>query len=193
MNLRTEDGLEETKCSLCGDVTASEVIPSSGHTESEWIVVVEPTTKTEGKQIKKCTVCSEPLGEEVIPMLPITGPVKDDGVIKTPSTTKIAFWDSIILHVDASKIPEGGYVEWTISNGNFEMKVPKKALTCEITSEKNGDSVITATIYDADGNAILYDEQVMTSKACCFYKILGYFKYIFCLTKNIPQIYKGIY
>ena len=179
----TEDGIKEIKCAVCGEVFSIEVIPSSGHTESEWIVVLEPTTKTEGKQIKKCTVCSEPLGEEVIPMLPVTGPVKDDGVILTPSTTEIAFLDSIILHVDTSKIPEGGHVEWTASNGNFEMKVPKKALTCQITSVKNGDTVITATIYDADGNAILYDEQVMTSKAGLFDKIIGFFKKLFGFTK----------
>ena len=113
-------------------------------------------------------------------------------VINQPTQTTISYGDSIILHIDASKIPEGGYVEWTASNGNFDIAVSANGMTCTITPSSKGDTTFTATVYDADGNAVSSDEQVMTSKAGFFDKLIAFFKKLFGLTKTIPQLYKGI-
>lgn len=184
----TEDGVKEIKCALCGDVSSTGVIPSSGHTAGEWEVAEYPTTEKEGREIRKCTVCFVTLDEKAIPMIPVKELIRDKDVIRTPSTTVIKYADAIILHVDKSKVPDGGYVEWTSSNGNFTVDESSDGLTCKITSSANGDTTFTATIYDAEGDAVLFDEQVMTSKACCFYKIIAFFKKLFGLTKTLLEV-----
>ncbi len=115
------------------------------------------------------------------------GEIVDDAVVATPSTTIINYGDSIVLHVDESMIPAGGYVEWTSSNGNFDMEVSADGKTCTISPDKSGTTTFTATIYDAEGNAVFVDEQEMTSKAGFWQKIIAFFKNIFGLTKVIPQ------
>lgn len=113
--------------------------------------------------------------------------------IRTPSTTTIKHGDGIILHADVKNLPEGGYIVWTTSNGNFSYSVSADGTTCTITPEKSGDTTFTATIYDANGNAISKDEQTMTSKAGFFDKIIAFFKKLFGATKVIPQAFNGIY
>lgn len=113
--------------------------------------------------------------------------------IAIPTQTSISYGDSMILHVDASKIPMGGYVEWTASNDNFEIvEVSADGTTCKITPKKSGDTTFTATIYDAERNAIATDEQEMTSKAGFFDKIIAFFKKLFGLTKTYENVFKGI-
>ena len=119
-----------------------------------------------------------------------TGTVSQD-VVNKPSQTTISYGDAIILHVDESKIPEGGRVEWTSSNGNFSYKA--NGATCEIRPEKSGDTTFTATIYDVNGNPVLTDEQTMTSKAGFFDKIIAFFKGLFGLSKTYPNVFKGIF
>ncbi|MBQ4603034.1 MAG: InlB B-repeat-containing protein [Clostridia bacterium] len=182
----TENGVMTYTCTECGDVY-TEAIPTTGHTAGAWETTVEPTTETEGKKVKKCTVCSEILEEAAIAKLP-KEPVKDNAVVKTPSTSTISYGDAIILHVDESRIPAGGRVEWTASNGNFEWTA--NGATCEISPEKSGDTTFTATIYDADGNPVSVDEQTMTSKAGFFQKIIAFFKGLFGLNKIIPNVFK---
>ena len=119
-----------------------------------------------------------------------TGPVSQD-VVNKPSQTTISYGDAIILHIDASMIPAGGRVEWTASNNNFSYKA--NGATCEIHPEKSGDTTFTATVYDANGNAISKDEQTMTSKAGFFDKIIAFFKGLFGLSKTYPNVFKGIF
>lgn len=113
--------------------------------------------------------------------------------IRKPSTTTISCGDSIILHADISNIPVGGYVEWTASNDCFTNTVSEDGSTCKITSDSNGSTVFTVTIYDAEKNVVSQAEQTMTSNAGFFRKIIAFFKKIFGLTKTIPQIYKDIF
>ncbi len=183
----TSEGEKVANCTICGVIVASDVIPATGHTAGNWETVLEPTTETEGKKVKKCTVCGEILEEGIIAELP-KEPVKDNAVVKTPSTSSISYGDSIILHADESKIPEGGYVKWTADNGNFSYKTD--GATCEISPVKSGDTVFTATIYDAENNPVSTDEQTMTSKAGLFDKIIAFFKSIFGLTKTYSNILK---
>ena len=179
-------GSKEIKCSVCGEVLETEEIPATGHMGGTWETVLEPTTEAEGKKVKKCAVCDVILEEAAIAKLP-KEPVKDNAVVKSPSTSTISYGDAIILHVDESKIPAGGRVEWTASNGNFSYKAD--GATCIISPAKSGDTTFTATIYDADGNAVSTDEQTMTSKAGFFDKIIAFFKGIFGLTKTYPDIF----
>ncbi len=117
----------------------------------------------------------------------------DTSLMPTPTETTISYGDSIVLHVDPSKIPEGGYVEWTASNENFSYSVSVYGTTCTITPDKKGDTTFTAIVYDAEGNIVSADTQTMTSKAGFFDKIIAFFKKLFGLTKTIPEAVKGIY
>ncbi|MGN0547510.1 MAG: leucine-rich repeat domain-containing protein [Acutalibacteraceae bacterium] len=120
-------------------------------------------------------------------------PIINDGIVKKPSTSSISYGDSIILHVDSSIIPEGGYVEWAANNGNFDMSVSADGTTCKISPKSSGKTVFTATVYDKNGNIISSDTQEMTAKAGFFDKIVAFFKKIFGMTKTIPEAFKGIF
>ena len=60
-----EDGSQEGKCVLCGNVNIQTV--PAGHTASEWIVEVAAGCTTEGSRYTECTICLERIQEEVIP------------------------------------------------------------------------------------------------------------------------------
>ena len=64
----SETGLTEGKhCSVCGKVLAAqEVVAKKAHTESEWIIDVEPTCEVKGSKHKVCKVCNEILKVETI-------------------------------------------------------------------------------------------------------------------------------
>lgn len=119
--------------------------------------------------------------------------VYDNDLILTPSRTVIEYGDAIILYVDESKIPTGGRVEWKTSNENFSYSVSSDGITCTITPNKMGDTTFTAVVYDANGNEVCRDEQIMTSKAGFFDKLIAFFKKLFGLTKTIPEAVKVIY
>ena len=119
--------------------------------------------------------------------------VVDTYLMPTPTQTTISYGDSIVLHIDPSKIPTGGKAEWYPSNGNFSYSVSADGTTCTITPKNSGNTNFTATIYDADGKPVLTDKQSMTSKAGLFDKIIAFFKNLFGLTKTIPEAFNGIY
>ena len=118
---------------------------------------------------------------------------KPQAEIQNPTETVISYGDSIILHTDTSKIPEGGYIEWTASNENFDMEVSSDGSTCKISPKSKGDTTFTVTVYDAEGNPVSQDEQTMTSKAGFFDKIIAFFKKLFGLSKIFPQVYKNVF
>ena len=114
--------------------------------------------------------------------------------IKYPSTSTISFGDSIILHSNIDRpLPDGAYIEWSESNGNFDMSVSADGLTCKISPKSSGKTVFTATVYDKDGNVLSSDTQEMTAKAGLWQKIVAFFKKIFGLTRTIPEAFKGIF
>ena len=118
--------------------------------------------------------------------------VVDTYLMPTPTQTTISYGDSIVIHIDPSKIPAGGYVEWYPSNGNFSYSVSADGTTCTIFPSKSGNTTFTAIVYDAEGNVVSADTQTMTSKAGFFDKIIAFFKKLFGLTKVIPQTFKKI-
>lgn len=114
--------------------------------------------------------------------------------IMTPSTTKISYGDSIILHADIKEsLPTGSTIRWTADNDNFVYSASADGKTCTISPNKSGDTTFTVTVYDENGNVIGTDTQIMTSKAGFFDKIIAFFKKLFGLTKTIPQIYKAVF
>ena len=168
----------------CGD-SYTEIIPRKEHTAGEWEIVLKPTIEADGKKIKKCKVCGIPVEEQVIEK--ITEPEFDEAIILTPSQSIINYGDSIVHHIDVEIIPEGGYVEWTASNGNFANSVSEDGSTCKITSSVSGDTIFIAVVYDEDGRPIFTDEQVMTSKAGFFQKLISFFKNLFGISRIILQ------
>lgn len=144
---------------------------------------------TKARPLSKFEICD---GDHIIvkPGDEPSAPEIDETVMPAPSQTTINYGDSIVLHVDESKIPAGGYVEWTSSNGNFDVEVSEDGKTCTISPDKSGNTTFTATIYDAEGNVVSVDEQEMTSNAGLWQKLIGFFKKLFNLTKVIPQAVK---
>ena len=165
------------------------------HTHTIKDTVVPPTETELGYTEHKCEVCDYSYKDNYVEKTESEKPVTvvSSVVIRTPSTATISYGDSIILHADVENIPEGGYVKWTASNGNFTYAVSSDGTICTISPSSSGDTTFTATVYDANGNEISSDEQTMTSKAGFFDKIIAFFKKLFGLTKTIPQIYKGIF
>ena len=59
------------KCATCKVMLVKqEIIPTSGHAESDWIIDVEPTYTSEGHKYTECTVCGETMQEATIDALP---------------------------------------------------------------------------------------------------------------------------
>lgn len=111
--------------------------------------------------------------------------------ITNPSTTQINYGDKIILHANTeTDLPKGYYIVWTANNDNFTCEVSGDGKTCTITPSSSGNTIITVTIYDENGEIIDTDTQEMTSKAGLWQKIVAFFKNIFGLTKTIPQFFK---
>lgn len=103
--------------------------------------------------------------------------------IVEPTKTVIRYKDGIILHAEIEKLAEEITVEWTADNDNFKMKESDDGLSCTIISNSTGDTVVTATLYDDDGNILGEDSIEMTSKAGFFDKIGGFFRSLFGTTK----------
>ena len=107
--------------------------------------------------------------------------------IRKPSITTIKYGDTIKLHADIDgTLPEGAYIEWSANNGNFTV-IETDGDVCKITPKSSGDTTFTATVYDKNGNELLSDTQVMTSKAGFFDKLVAFFRGLFGLLKDYEQ------
>lgn len=182
----TQVGKEKGECILCGDV-ATKLTDVTDHIIGEWVITVNPTEYATGEKTRYCTECNTEMNKETIDKIKVFVEIRD------PSTTTISYGDAIILYADVTgTLPEGAYIKWTASNSNFSYFASGDGTTCTISPSSSGDTIFTATVYDSNGNVISSDEQVMTSKAGFFDKIIAFFKKLFGLTKTIPQVFKGI-
>lgn len=59
----TEEGERRGVCAVCEQEVVEE-IEMKEHTESDWIIEVEPTSYSKGTRVKKCTVCDKQLESE---------------------------------------------------------------------------------------------------------------------------------
>jgi hypothetical protein len=102
--------------------------------------------------------------------------------IQNPSRTEIRNKDGIILHANVEgTAPNGSYVRWESSNGNFDKSADGSNL--KIIAKNKGYTTFTAILYDADGNELARDNVEMYSKSGFFDKIGGFFRGLFGLTK----------
>ena len=160
------------------------------------VVTETTTTKPESTTTKPTTtkpVVTEPTTK---PAEPTTKPQIAVFEIRKPSVTTINYGDSIILHLDVieGELPEDAKIVWSIDNGNFKLiSTAEDGYDCMITPNAKGDSVVTVTVYDKDGNEIGSDTQTMTSKAGFFQKLIAFFKKLFGLTKVIPEAFRPVF
>lgn len=61
------EGIAIRKCSICGKAVEAKTLEADGtHTESNWIIDIEPTCAAKGLRHKECTFCGEVLEYEVL-------------------------------------------------------------------------------------------------------------------------------
>ena len=102
--------------------------------------------------------------------------------IQEPSRTKIRNMDGIYLYaVIDGNAPEGSYVRWESSNGNFDEDADASNL--KIIAKNKGWTTFTAILCDADGNELARDSVEMYSKSGFFDKIGGFFRSLLGATK----------
>ena len=102
--------------------------------------------------------------------------------IQSPSKTEIRNKDGIILHANVEgTAPNGSYVKWESSNGNFDKGADGSKL--KIIAKNKGYTTFTAILCDADGNELARDSVEMYSKSGLFDKIGGFFRSLFGETK----------
>ena len=83
--------------------------------------------------------------------------------IQEPSRTEIRNKDGIILHANVEgNAPNGSYVKWESSNGNFDKSADGSNI--KIIAKNNGWTTFTAILCDADGNELARDTVEMYSK-----------------------------
>ena len=104
--------------------------------------------------------------------------------IQEPSRTEIRNKDTIVLHaIIDGNVPEGSYIEWDMSEGNFSLGWDSDT-DVYATAEDKGWDTITAILYDADGNELARDSVELYSKSGFFDKIGGFFRMLFGTTKT---------
>ncbi len=174
------DGSTTTQTYKQGDTIVKPANPSkSGYTFKGWTPDVPSTMPANNLTFTAVFEKNAAPDTPDTPDAP-SEPVTQD-VIKQPSVTTINYGDALVLHVDESKIPENGYVEWTADNGNFSLSAD--GADCTANPSKSGSTTVTAVIYDAEGNAVLKDTQTLASKAGFFQKLIAFFKGLFGLSK----------
>lgn len=165
-------------------ITTSTVISKNTTVYAHWTKNAEPSTKPS-------TPTTKPTVPATKPSTPATKPnIVTTVTIRIPSTTSIAYGDSIILHADVKNLPSGAKVVWTADNSNFTFAASSDGTICTVSPSANGNTTFTATVVDANGKEISSDSQTMTSNAGIFQKIIAFFKKLFGMTKVIPEMIK---
>lgn len=109
-----------------------------------------------------------------------------DNIIKTPSTSKINYGDTLILHADFTNIPADAKIEWSVEGEGVTIKPSADGKTCAVTSTATGDVTITAKYVDANGVEHI-SKQEIKSNASFWQKIISFFKNLFGIDRIIEQ------
>ena len=173
----TSSGEATYKCNTCS-ASYKEVSPAKGHNHIEDSYVA-PTTESEGEITYKCTDCGDIKTERLEKL----------SVIREPKTKSINCKDGVLIRPNFAVIPEGATVEWTASNGCFNVSVDAEG-NLKAISNSSGDTTFTAKVKLEDGTYMtdMYGNEVVStttvkSNAGFFQKIIGFFKGLFGLTK----------
>ena len=153
----TKEGLARYDCSRC-DSTYEDVVPAKGHTYSEWVTVINPTTTSTGKMCRHCTDCGIVLDEMTMPIL-----IDDQVTGITLSSAKAYMNRNETLTLTATVMPASAMnktVLWTSSEPDVA--------TVEngvVTAVGPGITVITAQTADCGYKAFcLIQVNVVTPK-----------------------------
>lgn len=120
---------------------------------------------------------------------------------KQASTNSLKYGEKLILHINASNMPDGASIKWSSSNDkivklsgeNNECEIHDGCITCTVESVGTGKAEIKATVVDSDGNPIIQNgNEVSTSfeinsKAGLWQKIVAFFKKLFRISRTIIQ------
>ncbi|MBQ2974604.1 MAG: leucine-rich repeat protein [Clostridia bacterium] len=115
-----------------------------------------------------------------------TKPVVEEEIIKKPSTTKVKYGETLILHADFANIPEGATIEWSVEGKGVTIVPSEDGKTCAVTSTSTGDVTVTAKYTDANGVEHV-SEQEIKSNASFWQKIVSFFKNLFGINRIIEQ------
>ena len=61
----THDGLEERRCTRCGELLESRTIDAKGHSYGDWVVDKNPTCSETGSRHKVCSECGDVITETI--------------------------------------------------------------------------------------------------------------------------------
>lgn len=115
-----------------------------------------------------------------------TKPFVEEENIKKPSTSTVKYGETLILHINASNIPENAKIEWSVDGEGVTLKPSADGKTCAVTSTATGDVTITAKYTDASGVEHV-SEQEIKSNASLWQKIVSFFKNLFGMNRVIEQ------
>ena len=160
----TEMGHTTYTCSRCGDTYDGDYTDPTGHTPSDWIVDVEPTTGSEGSRHKECTVCGEVLETEELEQLYNQATTDSKGeavvgrylvIVTDTDTTDPVANATVTLHEDDTIsicLPDSRLLDYadqtTVTVLLSEAETPVEGMAIAVT-DKNANSCGGAT--DAAG------------------------------------------
>ena len=104
--------------------------------------------------------------------------------LRTPSKTSIRYKDGLVLYADLIRnLPSDSRLVWTADNDNFIIEPSGDGTNCTIVSDSKGKTQITVTLYDSNSSVIETETIEITSKAGFLYRLGGFFRDLFGLTK----------
>lgn len=144
----TENGSKSIHCSDCQATKDTTEVSATGHNESDWIVTIAPTKKTDGKQIKKCTSCGFVLAEEFLPKT--LGP-NDKVHSVTIDNISVNYKDSASLN---TRINVADEVNYSVKYTSSDCSVATVDENGNIYGAGKGNTTITCTVTDEFGNVV---------------------------------------
>lgn len=186
------------KCDRCNDSYSKEntsgILCANGHTESDWITIVEPTCSSFGTAYKECTLCHVELEikqlektahtESVVQGTPATCTVsgltegikcsKCDYIIKEQTIISPIGHDYKITETHSPTSDEDGYIKYTCNNCNDSYQTVLSAsadydetLPTVILLSDNGITVSN------DNGGVIVDKQEVTINLAGEYDLIG--------------------
>lgn len=194
------EGKQHIICEVCGEsIGEATLFPAKGHSAGDWLVVLEPTHESEGSKVKKCLECGKILEEALIEKT--EKPIEPDDSCKAVLEIKnindninLDYSETLNVEVVVSDMPEGSRVEWSVSGEGVKISKHDSDF-CMIESVSDGVSKLTATLVDANGEAIrnsegekISDSVSVISNAGLWQRIVAFFKKLFygIFSQNTP-------
>lgn len=158
----TAQGKKVKKCTVCGTVTANEIIPVITHSDNN----------SDGF----CDSCDRITDEDLINGIYIAiSPVKEH---------IINYMESVTLTATTANLPEGYTVKWVAEGEGVTIKTYGNK--CKVTSTSTGRVVIKAYVVDAKGRVVtdenskpVCDSEYFHSDANFWLRIIYFFKQLF--------------